>query len=123
MTAVGGEPGVRAPVAYPRNKSAVEVYSRAVLRSFSTHDGGIHRDDVLRWQAIVEGDLHRDAPLRNDNATQMLRKLAGSAQWHRGIKTPKSSRPEAGVELVSELADIDTVVGYSRGGSGEWIGR
>src|SRR6185437_7552060 len=97
---------MRAAVADPGNEAAVKVDSSAVLGSVSAHDRGIDRNDVLRWQLVVERELDGRTPLSNDDAAQVSRELTGSAQWNCGIESPKRSRPKAGVKLVSELANI-----------------
>src|SRR5690242_1550316 len=113
MAAIGRKPGERASITDPRNKSAMKVHSSAVLRSFRPHNGCIHRDDVLRWQLIVESELDRLAPLRNNDSTEMSLALPSSAEGNRWIETPECSWTKRRMYLIGELTDVDGVVSHT----------
>jgi hypothetical protein len=78
---------------------------------------------VLSREIVPERHLYRLSSLRDDNAAEVLWRLRATAERDSGIESPKRSRPEARVQLIGELPDIDGVVSNAGDGRGKCVWR
>ena len=133
MRAVRRPPVERPAVADPGDETAVKVHRCPVLRLVRARNGCVHRNNALQrgpsrgligGKFVIEGDLDRDIPFRDDDAAEMFLELGWAAtQGVDRVEAPKRSRPESRMKLVRKLLDIDAVMGYPRDGRRKRIGR